>query len=49
MTERRSFVCIEINKHFAAIEHLQKEQADIDRAIEQHLCGASESQQESDI
>lgn len=43
MTERRPFVCTEINKHSEAIEHLQKEQADIDRAIEQHLCGASQS------
>lgn len=43
MTERRPFVCTEINKHREAIEHLQKEQADIDRAIEQHLCGASQS------
>jgi hypothetical protein len=43
MTERRPFVCAEINKHFAAIEHLRQEQAGIDRAIEQHLCGADQT------
>ncbi|MFN7877840.1 MAG: hypothetical protein ACK5PB_21155 [Pirellula sp.] len=43
MNERRPVVCDQINKHREAIEHLQKEQADIDRAIEQHLCGASQT------
>jgi hypothetical protein len=43
LNERRPVLCDEINSAMTLIDDLRKQQADIDRAIEQHLCGASQS------
>jgi hypothetical protein len=46
MKERRVVLCDEIQKCHAAIEDLHKQHADIDKAIELHLCGGESQDSE---